>query len=117
MFFARLPDAERLSQLNYEFNFICTYNCCLGNPASSSSIVEPLGDEELAALPDKIGNVLQYWDQDEARSAYIKMMKFLKNYHGTMTAKEFLIDQKRAFLLLQFSCRPKLPFKSDPLIQ
>ena len=96
---------------------MCTYNCCLGGPAGSSSIVEPLADEELAALPDKIGNVLHYWDQDEARSAYIKMMRHLKNYHGTMTAREFLIDQKRAFLLLQFSCRPKLPFKSDPLIQ
>ena len=76
-----------------------------------------MGDEELAGLPDKIGNVLHYWDQDTARSDYYKIMRHLKNNHGTMTAQEFLIDQKRAFLLLQFSCRPKLPFKSDPLIQ
>ena len=96
---------------------MCTDNCCLGDPAGSSSIVEPLGDEELAALPDKIGNVLRYWDQDTARSDYIKIMRHLKNYYGAMTEKEFLIDQKRAFLLLQFSCRPKLPFKSDPILQ
>ena len=58
---------------------MCTDNCCLGDPAGSSSVIKPLGDEELAALPDTIGNVLQYWVQDEARSDYIKMMRHLKN--------------------------------------
>ena len=110
MYFARLPDAERLNQLKYEFNFICTDICCRAN----SSINEQVCDEELATLPDTIGVGLKYWNQDEARLAYIKLMNFLKNNYGTMSPKNFLIEQKRAFLLLMFSCRPNLPFKPDP---
>ena len=114
MYFARLPDAERLNQLKEEFNFTCTNDCCLGDPAGSSSVIKQLENEQFAGLPDTIGRYLCYWDQDKAQSSYMEMMIHLKKFFVTMTAQEFLFKQKKAFLSLQFSVRPNSQLKSDP---
>ena len=114
MYFARLPDAERLNQLKEEFNFTCSDDCCLGDPAGSSSVIKQLENEQFAGLPDTIGHYLCYWNQDEAHSAYMEMMNHLKKFFVTMTAQEFLFKQKKAFLSLQFSVRPNSQLKSDP---
>ena len=96
MYFARLPDAERLKQLKEEFNFTCTNDCCLGDPAGTFSNKKNLNDKELAALPDTIGRYLCYFHQDTTRSDYYKIMRHLSKNYCTMRASEFLIAQKRA---------------------
>lgn len=114
MSFARIPNDQRLEQLKHEFDFTCTNCYCIDHPNVISNITEPLNGLSLDSLPDVIGFGLCYWDQEIARCAYFKMIKYLKKNYTKLPASEFLYKQKQAFLHLEFSARPWSPFRSIP---
>ena len=104
MYFSRIPKEQRQRQLQLEFNFTCTTKECQGQQYAIPFFATELANEQqLSRLPNLLGYNIPYWCQTAARWEYSTIIKELRRNYYHMQSRDFLIQQKRAFMCLEFA--------------